>query len=149
MLFHLLITEITAVIGAITGSVSLGLVVYKTVKDKPNLMFELADQYYFSAGEHDNFHSLSIQIKIHNKGGRNTTIYGSNLSVRNNDKDYNLISNVTPFTVPQDSTTIQYFLFHLDKKDGLIEKDPTNSTIVIKHTYGEKTIQIKTIRKIK
>lgn len=143
-----MIFEITAIIGAITGSVSLAMVVYKTIKDRPNLHCELGDCYYFTPNENDNFTNFSVGVKIHNRGGRNTTIYNSNLLIKNNEKEFDLASSTFAFSVPQDSTIVQYFQFGLKKKDGHVEKEPVNSIMTLKHTYGEEKIEIKKIRKL-
>lgn len=143
-----MIVEITAIIGAITGSVSLGFFIHKTIKDKPSIHCKLLRSYYFTAHENDYFTNLSVEIKIDNKGSRNTTIYNSNLLIKNNDKEFTLVGSTYAFPVPQDSTVIQNFQFGLNKKYGLIEKDPIDSIMTIKHTYGEKKIEIKNINKV-
>ncbi|MDG7050264.1 MAG: hypothetical protein JRZ94_03575 [Nitrososphaerota archaeon] len=148
ILFHLLITEITAVIGAITGSASLGIVIYKTLQDKPNLDFEVKQTYYVREPEPHNFTNFHITVRIHNKGGKNTTVYESILSFKLGDKTHNLVSSNLATSVPPDSSDTQHFMFGLNKREGIPTENIKNANITIKTTHEQKIISIDNINSL-
>ena len=73
--------ELTAIIGAVTGSVSLSIVIYKTLKEKPCLNFTIEKAYWSIHTVNDpTFNPISINVRIDNKGDKGTTIHKTSIS---------------------------------------------------------------------
>ncbi len=99
--------EIIAILGAITGSVSLGLIIYKTWREKPILSINVKDAYHFPpVNESYNFREFSVGLVVNNRGTRSTTIHTSNLSFIFEGKTFNSISQRTYFIQPDSSEKI-------------------------------------------
>ncbi|MBM3911001.1 MAG: hypothetical protein FJ356_05075 [Thaumarchaeota archaeon] len=143
-----MLIEISAIVGAITGSVSLGIVVYKTIKDKPSLQFEIENQYFYVPREYENFTNITIVIKIHNRGERNTTVHSSELSFSENGKNYNLHGKDYAASIPPDSSVTTFFQFELHKKDGEIKSKKFDGNIIISYTHGKKEMKVTNIERI-
>ena len=146
------LTEITAIIGAVAGSVSLSIIFYKAVRDRPKLNFEIEDAHYFPPGkeEHNKDNtSFNISIRIDNKGDRSTAIHSLVLSFEYDGKTYypRINSFQTIPLIPNNSEK-QTLLFQLPSEEVLVETDIKNCKLVIGHTHGTKTIPLPDIRRI-
>ncbi|GEM_PF-2975646 len=83
------ITVGIALFGAITGAVSLGIVFYKTWKEKPRLSINTKNPYWYIHTDADpKFNIISIFTRIDNKGNNGTTIHSITLDFDNNGKPH-------------------------------------------------------------
>lgn len=137
--------EITAIVGAVSGSVSLAIVVYKTIKERPKLNFEVSRAYFMQPAVNDNFTSIQVSIRVDNRGGRSTTIHSATLSFKYNGTKHELTSNEYPFSIEQDSSIIQHFNFNLPKNEMRIENSITDCEIMFRYTHGVKKIVLDDI----
>ncbi len=72
-------TDVTAMIGVALGSVSLALVIYKTLKEKPKIKGEFVSGNWHKRTETSIATEFGIHVRIHNTGERNTTIHSATL----------------------------------------------------------------------
>ncbi|MDE1729122.1 MAG: hypothetical protein KGH81_08110, partial [Thaumarchaeota archaeon] len=111
------LTDVTAIIGAISGTVSLGLVVYKTFKDRPKLVFDIGRKFFMQPHENDNFTGFIITLMIHNKGERSTAIHSSKLVFKYEEKEYEIDTSFDmAISVTPDSSITNHFMFNLPKE---------------------------------
>ncbi len=139
--------EITAIIGAITGSVSLSIVTYKTWKEKPRLNFTIEKAYWSIHTVNDpTFNPISINVRIDNKGNKGTTIHSTSISF-DYDGEHKTIKdnhNISILIPPHESTR-QLFSYHIKRNEFKIENDIKNATLTMNYTHGQKEIQIPII----
>ena len=137
------LTDVTAIVGAISGSVSLGLVVYKTLKDKPKLVFDTGRKFFMQPNENDNFTSFIITMMIHNKGERSTTIHSAKLAFEYEGKSHELDTNFDiAVSITPDSSISNHFMFNLPKKEMRVNNQITNCSVIVNHTHGRESILI-------
>lgn len=141
--------EIAAIIGAVTGSVSLGVIIYKTWREKPKLSINVEDAYHFPPlNESYNFREFSISLVVNNRGTRSTTIHTSNLSFIFEGKTFNSISQGTYFIRPDSSEKISIH-FQIRKEEFSQNKNIDNGVLELIHTHGTEPIQLSQIRSMK
>jgi len=142
--------EMAAIIGAITGSVSLGIVIYKTTQERSKLSIQDKDAYHFPPlNENYNFHEFNVTLTVSNKGKRSTTIHSANLSFNFEGKTFRPeMSGHTYFIQPDSSEKIS-LNFHTKKEEFSKNVDLDNGTLELFHTHGKKTIQLQKIRNAK
>lgn len=143
-----IIAIIVAIIGAITGSVSLAIILYRISKERPHLTFNLERSFwYLSDPQNANGTSISITIRIDNKGERGTTIHKANLSFVIKGKKYEPDPYDRIITVLPHSTSRESFEFFLRFSEGKIDGDIINGTLILDYTHDNKTINIPSITK--
>ena len=99
--------EIVGIVGAITGSLSLSVIVYKIWHEKPKLSINVEDVYHYPPpNESYNFREFSVSLVVNNRGTRSTTIHTSNLSFIFENKSFNSKSTTTYFIQPDSSEKI-------------------------------------------
>jgi len=141
--------EIAAIIGAITGTLGLGIVIYKTIQEKPKLSIKVNDPYHFPPpNETYYFHEFSIGLIVSNKGTRSTTIYSSNLSFNFEGKKFES-NSVHPYFIGPDSSEKININFQIKKEDFSKNIDIDNGSLELIHTHGTENIQLEKIRKLK
>ncbi len=140
--------EIVAIIGAITGSVSLTIVIYKTIQEKPKLSFEEKRKFFFPPSENDNFTTILIDLKVHNKGSKSTTIHHTDLTFDYKEKKKTIIGEGV-FTITPDSTQEVYPRLNLRKDDLRIYDQIQNCVLRIHHTHGKTDFKLGTIKELK
>ncbi len=137
--------EITAIIGAVTGSVSLSIVIYRTIQEKPKLSFEEKRKTFFLPGESDNFTAILIELKVHNKGSKSTTIHHMDLTFDYKEKKKTIIGEGV-FTIAPDSTQTVYPQLNLRKDDLRINDQIQNCVLRIYHTHGKTDFELGIIK---
>ena len=136
--------EIVAIVGAVTGSASLGFVIIKAWMDRPKLTFEEESKIFYPAEPGHNIIPIVIRMKVHNKGTKSTTIHYSKLSFNYNSEPHE-IENQGTFDIPPNSTVDYYPSLNIHKDDYIINRQITNCVLIAKHTHGEKKIKLGTI----
>ena len=143
------ILEIVSIVGAITGSVSICLIIYKTWREKPKLSINIEDAYhYFPTREGYNFREFSVGFVVNNKGTRSTTIHTSNISFIFEDKPFNSKST-TPYFIQPDSSEKINILFHIRKEEFSQNKNIDNGLLKLIHTHGTESVPLSQIRPLK
>ena len=140
--------EITAIIGAVTGSVSLFIVIYRTIQEKPKLSFDEQRKIFFLPSENDNFTTILIELKAHNKGSKSTTIHHTELTFDYNEKKKTIIGEGV-FTIESDSTQKVCPQLNLRKDDLRIYDEIQNCVLRIHHTHGKTDFKLGTIKESK
>jgi len=141
--------EIAAIIGAITGTAGLSIMIYKTIQEKAKLSVKVKDAYHFPPmNDSYNFHEFVIGLIVNNKGTRSTTIYSSNLSFSFEGKKFETNSQQTYFIGPDSSEQIN-ILFHIKKEDFSKNIEIDNGSLELIHTHNTENIQLQKIRKLK
>ena len=142
--------EIVAIFGAITGSVSLAIILYRISKERPRLIFNVERHYwYLSDPQHANGTNISIAIRIDNKGERSTTIHKSSLSFSFKGKTYEPRRSPNRlFTVLPHETKRESFEFFLPFTETRIEGDTEAGRLFLEHTHGKKELHIPKINKL-
>ncbi len=147
------ITEIVGVVGGIAGLLSLALIIYKTIREKPIISCEISGEpyYYNPSNESDNFISFSVNAKIHNRGSRHTTIHDWDLAFEYNNEKFKINNNNygNPFQVNADSTRSQYFILNIKKEKGPFKDYVKNCALTMYHTFGEITVPCEKIKESK
>lgn len=141
--------EIAAILGAVTGSVSLSFFIYKTLTDKPKLSFETESQSFFPASPNDNFTLISVRMKTHNKGSKSTTIHHSVLTFNYDGKQHKVEDKQNHYVIPPSSTVDFYPQLNLHKKELLIYEKITDCVLTIDHTFDQEIINLGTIEEYK
>jgi len=145
-----MIGEILAIIGAITGSVSLCIILYRISKERPRLTFNLDRHYwYLSDPQHANGTNISIAIRIDNKGERSTTIHNSSLSFSFKGKSYEPRTYDRLITILPHETKREHFEFFLLFTETRIEGDTEDGRLILEYTHGKKELHIPKINKLK
>jgi len=140
--------EITAIIGAVTGSVSLFIVIYRTIQEKPKLSFEEKRKIFFRPDENDNFTTILVELKVHNKGSKSTTIHHIDFTFDYKEKK-KTITGEGVFTIEADSTQKVYPQLNLRKDDLRIYDQIQNCVLRIHHTHGKTDFKLGTIKESK
>jgi len=140
--------EITAIIGAITGSVSLTIIIYKVMQEKPKLSFEDKRKFFFQPDENSSFTTILVELKVHNKGSKSTTIHNIDLTFKYKDEE-KTIAGEGIFTILADSTQQVSPRLNLHKDDLRIYDQIQNCVLKIYHTHGKTDFNLGTIKDIK
>ena len=140
-------SDIIAILGAITGSLSLIIISYKSITDKPKLSFDIDRKFFMQPSKYDNFTTISIQLKAHNKGTKSTTIHGSELSFTYKGQKRKLDSD-SSLSIPDNATNVFYPNFNLRKDELRISGQIESCVLTITHTHGKKKVKLETIKEL-
>ena len=143
------LVEIAAILGAVTGSVSLSFFIYKTLTDKPKLSFEIESQLFFPPSTNDNFTVISVRMQIHNKGSKSTTIHHSALTFNYDGKQHKVEGKQYHNVIPPSSTVDFYPQLNLPKEELLIHEKITDCVLTIEHTFDQEIISLGKIEEYK
>lgn len=143
-------TDITAIFGVIIGSISLALIIYKTLKEKPKLNIVVENPHYNQPQPSDsaNFSLFYIPIRIENKGRRNTTVHSFTLTFNYQGKQYSppLQDGRIEVIVIAEDVRRKHLIFALQKRQFVIpEGDIKNAIFEIVHTFDKQVIPIPKI----
>ena len=141
--------EFAALIGAFTGSISLGFLIFKSITNKPKLTFEHRLKNFYPAEGNNFFSVIVIRMKVHNRGTKPTTIHHSTLTFNYNSEPKKIEDETNPLEIPPNSTVDYYPNLHLHKNDLIIHGKITNCKLMVKHTHDEKMIDLGTIEENK
>ncbi len=142
------IVEFTALLGAITGSVSIGFLIYKAITNKPKLSFEIKGQDFYPPQGNNNFIYIAIRMKAHNKGSKSTTIYRTTLKFNHNSKPHKIEKDSSVNVSP--NSTIDFIPdLNLRKNDIEIHDKITDCELTIDHTHDQNIINLGTIEEYK
>ena len=148
-----IVTIIVAIIGAVTGSVSFVILIYKQLwKERPRLNFTLEDTSWYQANASDNpnpTYGIGVNVLLKNKGERNTTIHAVSFSFKYKNKSYSKKpSSFNPIVMHAGHSQQNYFTFYL--MEGEIELDSVinNAKFRMEYTHGHKEILIPVIKKM-
>jgi len=142
--------EIAAILGAVTGSVSLSFFIYKTLTDKPKLSFETESQFFFPpSSTNDNFTAITVRMKTHNKGSKSTTIHHSTLTFNYDGKQHKVEDKQSHNIIPPNSTLDFWPQLNLRREELLINEKITDCVLTIDHTFDQETINLGKIEEYK
>ena len=142
------LVEIAAIVGAITGSISLGFLIFKSITDKPKLEFEEESKMFYPPDGNNQFTVIVIRFKAHNQGTKSTTIYHTKLSFTFNLKKHETESD-TPIDIPPSSTVNFYPNLAIHSSDLVLRDKITDCVLTVKHTFGKKVHNLGTIEQLK
>ncbi len=148
------IAEIIGVVGGTAGLISLVILIYKTVKERPRLSFEIMDRVtFYPPHENQNFYNFSISIKFHNKGRIGTTIHSSKLFFKYGKEEFEIEDpRESSLTLEPDSSTTKNCSFYIRKdeiKNINIKDVVTNCLLTFRHTHGILKVEMPEIRENK
>ncbi len=150
MVLDIFTTQIVGLIGAVSGLLSLSILLTKYILEKPNLKIIVEKAYYHPPDTVDaNFSIFFILLRIENKGRRNTTFHTFDLTFDYQDKSYSppLIDGRTETIIHADDSKRFNLQFGLQKRQFIIPSgDIENASLKIAHTFNKKTIEIPKIR---
>lgn len=143
--------EIIAVIGAITGSISLGILIYKTWKEKPKLDFIIESAYWYIHTKDDPmYNAIYVTLRIDNKGERSTTIHTIHFNFEYAGKSPDADPRTQPqTTIEPHSSQKKLFDIFLKRDEIKLEGDLKNFKVMINHTHGKKELVIPLIKESK
>ena len=145
----MLFRSIIFIIGAIAGYVSLSILIYKTWRERPRLHFIVENsRWYVHIPEDPIFTSISITLRIDNKGEHSTTIHRTNISFQQKGKTYNLKEDQIIIVYPN-GTLRQHFTFNPKRQEVDIEDDMRDVKFIVEYTHGTKEIEIPVIKRQK
>lgn len=139
---------VLSIIGAITGTVSLGILIYKTWREKPQLSIVIQKAWwYIHTPEDPTFNMIIIPVRIDNTGSNGTTVYSIQLDFHNNDKSHTtpIIPDMT-IEIPPHSTIKKDLSFTLTRRVMQLENELTNVKVIFNYTHGQKQIEIPNIK---
>ncbi|PIN83995.1 MAG: hypothetical protein COW26_00635 [Nitrosopumilales archaeon CG15_BIG_FIL_POST_REV_8_21_14_020_33_23] len=136
-----LTTDIIGIIGAITGSVSLTIIIYRTYSDKPKLSFDIQRTFFMQPREADNFTTIFVELKVHNKGTKSTTIHQSVLSFRYQNREKTITDNQN-ITLAPNTTEPVYPRLNLRRDELEIDDKIESCVLTLHHTHGKKSIKL-------
>ena len=142
---------VIATYGAIVGSVGLAIVIYKTWRERPILVFKIEDQFCYPPDKRLSsvWNTITIRLRVDNKGERNTTIHSASISFDYKGKPYlEKIELTINNTINADSTLRPQISFNIKENELHLDSDIKNLTLKIEHTHNTKTIMIPHIRKL-
>lgn len=140
-------TDVTAMVGVALGSVSLALVIYKTLKEKPKIKGEFVSGNWHKRTETSIATEFGIHVRIHNTGERNTTIHSATLEIKRNGKLFSVNTEHLGIPIASSSSMLNQFIFNLGIEQIEVKDDITNSTLILNHTHGTKKVKIPLIKK--
>lgn len=139
---------IGVIVGTITGSSSLTILLYKIWREKPRLIFTIENAVWYIHHPDAKIITFSILMRIDNKGERNTTVHTANLSFEYEGKKYHTeIRTPSDLLVVSNGSIRKQLEYHLPRDEVTIEDVIEKSTLSIEHTRGIKIIEIPTIKK--
>jgi len=141
--------EIVAIVGAVTGVISLGFLIFKSITNKPKLIFEEGKNVFYPADDGNFFTTIIIPMKVHNRGTKPTTIHHSKLTFDYNSQHKEIEDERSSLEMLTDSTGDFNPNLNLHKDDLIIHGKITNCKLTVKHTHGEKVIDLGTIEENK
>ncbi len=118
------------------------------IQEKPKLSFEEKRKIFFLPGENDNFTTILIELNVHNKGSKSTTIHNTELTFDYKEKKKTIIGEGI-FTIESDSTQKVYPQLNLRKDDLRIYDQIQNCVLRIYHTHGKTDFKLGTIKESK
>lgn len=128
---------ISTIVFAIVIIVAAIFLVRSLVKKKPRLDLEIVRS-YISKSDSDGA-TITIELKIHNKGGVGTTVHEIKCKVKAGEKEIEIVDdNKSKIQVDFHSTaTPEPIKFSLSKNNLHVNPYSINEiTLIIKHTYG-------------
>jgi len=141
--------EIAAILGAVTGSISLSFFIYKTLTDKPKLTFEEGTKIFYPAEGGNNFTVIVIRMKAHNKGSKSTTIHHSALTFNYNGKQHKVEDKQNHYVIPPSSTVDFWPQLNLHREELLIREKIIDCVLTIDHTFDQEIISLGKIEENK
>ena len=140
--------SIIAIIGAITGTVSLGIIIYKTWREKPRISITLEKTYWSIHTKDDPvFNPISINVRADNKGNFGTTIHSISILFDQNGKSHNVpIDHHTSIDIPPHGSIRKLLSFTIKRDEIKIENDIINAKLIMKYTHGQKQIDMPVIK---
>ena len=144
--------ELGTLIMGVSGWAIVIYLIYKSRMDKPKLELELEEEeskYFYPAEGNNNFTTVVVRCKTHNKGTKATTIYYSRLDFKYNSEPMKITDDRSSTDVPVNSTVDYQPNLNLHKSDGILYDKITNCVLTIKHTHGKKVYNLGTIDEYK
>ena len=142
-------TEIAVIVGSIIGASTLAFFIFKFITDKPKLTFEEVTKIFYPAEDGNNFTTIVIRMKVHNRGTKPTTIHHSKLTFNYNSEPKEKEDDRISLEILPDRTEDFSPSLNLHKDDLIIHGKITNCKLTVKHTHGKKVIDLGTIEENK
>ena len=140
--------EIAALIGAVTGSFSIIYLTLKAVRDKPRLTFEEEFKMFYPPSGGNNFTTIVIRMKVHNRGTKPTTIHHSKLTFSYESKHHE-VENDASFDILPNSTIDYSPSLNIHNSELVIHRKITDCVLTANHTHDKKMIDLGTIEEHK
>ena len=141
--------ELGMLIMGVSGWALVTYLIYKSRMDKPKLVFDVESKTFYPAAENNYFTVIALNMKVHNKGSKSTTIHTSKLTFDYDSKPREIVDDRTSFDVSPNSTIIFNPNLIKHTKDLVIHGRITNCELMVIHTHGEKMIDLGTIEEYK
>jgi len=116
-------------------------------KEKPKIELDFVDANWFKRNEHSIVTSLGIHIRIHNRGGKNTTVHSATLEIEYDGKKFSIDTEHHNMMIESGGSILKQFIFNLSLDQVVINTDISNAKLSLKHTYDSKEIDIPLIKK--
>ena len=140
--------EISIIFGAMAGWAGVFILIYKSKMDKPKLEFEEESKMFYPAEGNNPFTVIVIRFKAHNQGTKSTTIYHTKLSFTFNLKKHETEST-SSIDIPPSSTVDFYSNLAIHSSDLILRDKITDCVLTVKHTFGKKVHNLRTIEQLK
>jgi hypothetical protein len=147
-----MITIIVAIIGAVTGSVSFGILIYKQLwKERPRLSFTIEKTCWYQANAVDNpipTYGISVNVLLRNKGERNTTIHAVSISFKYKNKFYSKNTSPSPpIVMHAGHSQPNNFSFYFAEGEIQLDSVINNVEFRMEFTHGHKETPIPVVNK--
>jgi len=136
-------------VGAMAGWAGFFYLIYRGRMDKTKLELEEETNYFYPAEGNNNFTTVIVRFKAHNKGTKATTIHYSRLDFNYNSEPMTLTDDKSSTKVPANDTVDYQPNLILHKSGGIFYDKITNCVLTIKHTHGKKVYNLGTIDEYK
>ena len=141
--------EIIGLIGAVTAFCTAGYLIIKAFRDKPRLTFEQSLKNFYPAEGNNVFTTIIIQMKVHNRGTKSTTIHYSKLTFNYNSKRREIEDDRISLEIPPDNTKDFSPNLNVHESDLVIHDKITNCVLTVKHTHGTAVLNLGIIEEYK
>jgi len=141
--------EIGIIFAAMAGWAAFFYIIYKSKMDKPKLEFDEGLKIFYPAEGGNNFTTIVIRMKVHNRGTKPTTIHHSKLTFNYNSEPKEKEDDRISLEILPDRTEDFSPSLNLHKDDFIIHGKITNCKLMVKHTHGKKVIDLGTIEENK
>ena len=141
--------EFVAIWGAIAGSASVSFLIYQTATNKPKLIFEVVRKAIYPAKGNNNFSMIIINMKVHNRGSKPTTIHKTKLTFDYDSQSKDIEDERSPLEVLPDRTETFTPNSNIHEDDYIIHDKITNCVLTVEHTHGKNVINLGTIKENK
>jgi len=140
--------EIGIIFAAMAGWAAFFYMIYKSKMDKPKLEFDEGIKIFYPAEGGNNFTTIVIRMKVHNRGTKPTTIHHSKLTFSYESKHHE-VENDASFDILPNSTIDYSPSLNIHNSELVIHRKITDCVLTANHTHDKKMIDLGTIEEHK